>query len=838
MKNAVTVTIYTLMLGCAVYVSTAQTLDRGELRVTVSDAKGQIIPGAKSALSQKGTIIEVSETDANGTATFKSIVPGLYDLSVEKAGFAKQEKNNVAVDMRDVSALAIILEAGEVTAKVEVSGVPDNPNTVDAGSSPPVGNLQRKTLERLPLATKRVDESIPLIPGVIRSSTGEISINGAAEQQSSFLVNGLTVGDPNSGNFRLNLPVDAVDSVQVLAHPYSTEFGQFTGGITNIETRRGGDKFHFEINDFFPDFRFINGKIVGVRDDSPHLNINGPLIKDKLFFSQSLGYSISKDPVRGLTFPNNETKNEGQSYFTQLDFLKSSRHTQSFTLGYFPERLSFVGLDFFRPRSVTQNYKQKDMVATIRDNLAFKNGGLLQTSFSFKKFRANVWGQGSNDHNLRPTGEDGNYFASQARQSSRAELLGTYERPLVTRTAGVHNIKTGFNFIRVANKTKYAARPVNIFRADGTLAERTTFESSPKFSITNRTFAGFIQDRWAIRPNLSLEFGLRFEDQRIAREINLAPRLGFAWSPFSGDKTVVRGGIGYFYDKVPLNIRAFGSFPARTITRYSANGVIIIDQNRYENLLLITPTGAPLDFQTDRTNTGFVPENLTWNIQVDQTVNSRLSVRANYSHSRTTNLYIVEPRSDSFGRNAIVLGPSGRMSYDALELTARFVVTKKQPVYVSYVRSRSVGDLNELNSYFGDFASPIIRPNQYSNLGTSVPNRLLAWGSIALPRKIEISPILEWRTGFPFSILDQVQNYVGLRNAGNHRFPNFFSLDAELSKEFSLTKKYGFRISVRGFNLTDHFNPRNVRNNLRDPQFGAFLNSYRRFFTGGFDIIF
>ena len=807
------------------------------LRVTVADGQNLPVAGAKCSLVRDKKVVAQIQTDENGAAIFPAPASGDYVLTVEKEGFEKFEKNDLKIAAGAPLEISAILGVSTVSAQVNIENTADNANSVESGSSPPAGSIARQSLERLPLATKRVDEAIPLVPGVIRSSNGEISINGATEQQSAFRVNGLNVADPSTGNFRLNLPVDAVETVQVFRHPYSAEFGQFTGGLTNIETRRGGDKWHFEANDFLPDFRFHNGRFYGIQDDAPHVNFNGPLIKDKVFISQSLGYTISKQPVRGLTFPNNETKSEGQSVFTQIDSILSQTHSQTYTFGYFPEREQYIGLDFFRPQPVTPNYKQKDFVGTFRDNLSVGQG-LLQTSFSYKKFNANVWGQGNEDQNLTPTGESGNYFVVQNRRSSRFEFLEIYDFPPLKFFYGTHNLKAGFNFTSVSNRMNYAAHPVNVVRADGTLAERTTFENVPQFSVKNRTFTGFLQDRWIVRPNLSFDFGIRLEDQRIASERNFAPRVGFAWSPFKGDKTIVRGGIGFFYDKVPLNFRAFGNYPARTVTTFAANGQTVVSRIRYENILVDNIALFPLDFRTAKSEAGFVPENLTWNLQVDRIINEHLSLRANYIHSRTSKLYLVQPQTDFFGRSAIVLTPSGKTTYDAFELTAKFILPKNQPFYVSYVRSKARGDLNNFNDYFGDFGTPIVRQNQFSNLSTNVPNRLLAWGNIALPKKITVSPIFEWRSGFPYSIVDQNQNFVGLRNAAGQHFPKFLSLDAEISKDFKITKKYGVRLSLKGFNLSDHFNPRNLRNNLNDPQFGTFINSYRRYFTGGFDIIF
>ncbi len=369
---------------------------------------------------------------------------------------------------------------GTVSGSVTVSAPSEEATNVQAGASTAAGILQRQSLQRLPLAAARVDQALPLIPGVVRSSTGEISIEGANEQQSTLLVNGLNASDPASGNFRLNLPIDSVESVQVFQHPYTAEYGAFTGGVAAVETRRGKDHWHFEINDFLPDLRFKGGHIRGVAEDTPRVNFNGPLIKDRLFLSQSVSYSVAKQPVRGLPFPVNETKSESQSYFSQLDLVLTNRHTQTFTFGYFPQRDQFVNLDFFRPQPVTPNYKQKDFVVTVRDRYQVREG-LLQSAFSFKRFDADVWGQGDSEQTLTPTVEQGNYFATQARHSHRLELFEVYSSPPKHFLGAGHEIKIGFDFNNVDNLLNYSARPVNVVRQDETLAD----PSKPRTASTS-----------------------------------------------------------------------------------------------------------------------------------------------------------------------------------------------------------------------------------------------------------------------------------------------------------------------------------------------------------------
>jgi hypothetical protein len=185
---------------------------------------------------------------------------------------------------------------------------------------------------------------------------------------------------------------------------------------------------------------------------------------------------------------------------------------------------------------------------------------------------------------------------------------------------------------------------------------------------------------------------------------------------------------------------------------------------------------------------------------------------------------------------AHVLSGTGQSRYRQLELTAKLRLTAAGQLFLSYVRSRARGDVNDFNSYLGSFPTPILRVNQFANLPTDLPNRFLAWGIVPLPWKFRIAPSIEYRSGFPYAVTDAGQNYVGLPNQG--RFPNFFSLDARVSKDFTVSPKYTVRLSVSSYNLTSHFNPEAFHNNIADPAYGLFFGQRGRHFTADFDVIF
>ena len=189
--------------------------------------------------------------------------------------------------------------------------------------------------------------------------------------------------------------------------------------------------------------------------------------------------------------------------------------------------------------------------------------------------------------------------------------------------------------------------------------------------------------------------------------------------------------------------------------------------------------------------------------------------------------------------NEIVLNGNGSAHYREAELTAKVTAKNGQQLVFSYARSRSRGSLNTFDTFLGNFPTAIVRPDTYSNLPGDLPNRFLIWGRVD-PHlwSLTVLPIVEYRNGFAYATYNAVQNYVGTPYSGGTRFRNFFSADARIMKDFRISPKYAVRLSLSGFNLTNHFNPLAVHANLADPQYGAFFGNYRRRYRFDFEVIF
>jgi hypothetical protein len=275
------------------------------------------------------------------------------------------------------------------------------------------------------------------------------------------------------------------------------------------------------------------------------------------------------------------------------------------------------------------------------------------------------------------------------------------------------------------------------------------------------------------------------------------------------------------------------------VSTFAGDGTTVIGREEWSNVLAdaATPALFAVPQRDADSEQAFVPQSVSWNVQVDHTLRPGVTLRANFISSDTDNVFVVNPLTNAEGRRALVLSSTGQAVYHALEITGR-AGSGTRVLNVSFTRSRAIGDLNTFSTLFGDIPTPIVRANQESRLPTDAPNRLVAWGELALPRRWTLAPVFEIRSGFPYSVRNELQDFVGVRNGDATRFPTFMGLDVEVAKEVRLSKKYGARLSARIFNMTNHFNPRDIRANTADPGFGEFLSSYRRYVAGGFDIIF
>jgi hypothetical protein len=817
------------------------------LRVVTRDETDKPVAAVNLELKRDGIVVARSVTNENGEAVFAKPGAGTYEITALKDEFETLTQSDLKIAPGSpLEVRFIMVPKIKIGEKIEITASTATAPPLEQGGSPSF-DLQRNQVKDSAARPTNVADTLPLVPGIIRTDQGQLKISGSSENRSALLVNSADVTDPATGQFGLTVPVDVVNTISVFKTPYLAQYGRFTAGVVSVDTRRGGDKWNFELNDPFPEMRYLGGHLRGLREFTPRLNLNGPIFANKLFFSQGIEYRIAKRRVLALPFPVNETVSESVNSFTQFDYLASATHSITGTLHIAPRQAKFFNLDFFNERPVTPNFRARDYTGAIIDRWAIGEN-LLETTVAIKRAGIDVWAQGEQEMTLTPTGNDGNYFNSQDRRSSRYELLEILSlKPI--RNIGAHHLKFGAGFTRTHIDGIFRARPVNVRDTQGQLLRRFEFLGGDEFGRNDLEFAAFGQDHWLITPKLALDLGLRAERQGVTETVRLAPRAGLAWTPFSNQNTVLRGGFGLFYDRVPLNVYAFDKYPEQVITTYGPGGTITDGPRRFANIIdRVNASNTPFVIRGDTTG-NFAPYSATWTAEVEHAVSRILRIRFNYQSSNSYGLVTVTPKIAQ-GSDALVLGGVGQSRYRQFEVMSKFSWSEGQNLVLSYVRSRARGNLNEFNNYLGNFPYPIVRPDQFGNLPSDLPHRFLAWGMIKLPWKARVSPLIEWRSGLPYAAFDAGQNYVGQPFSDNTRFPSFFSIDARFIREFEINRVVesmfkrklkdptSVRVSVSVYNLTNHFNPPSIHSNIADPQFGLFFGQNKRRFRLDLDLIF
>jgi hypothetical protein len=425
----------------------------------------------------------------------------------------------------------------------------------------------------------------------------------------------------------------------------------------------------------------------------------------------------------------------------------------------------------------------------------------------------------------------GNAFNRSTRTANQFEVLPAFALAR-KRWHGSHELKVGTDIVHGYYDGTSHSDPIEVLREDRSLAEQIDFAGSNPLHASETEASEFVQDHWVLNDRLAVDSGLRVTTQSNGRSAAFAPRLGLIHSLGTERKTVLRAGAGFFYDRVPMLAATFLQNPTRVVTMYNQAGLAAGPSAVFENAYLDFDGASP----TIRTSgdPGTSPRNITWNAEVERELNSRTSLKLGYLQSQVSKLYVVMPWDEGPNADTVLgLSHTGDSRYREFQAGLHYRLGQRGDLNVTYLRSQAKGSLNTLSNIYVPFEQPIIRPNVNDYLASDIPDRLLSSGVFQLPHGFTISPVVDLHTGFRYSDVDVLDNYVGRPNS--QRFPTYFSLDMKIYRDFKLPgfaarrlKDHRFRIGLYSLNVTNHLNPRDVFNNIASPDFGHFVGFEHR----------
>jgi Carboxypeptidase regulatory-like domain len=802
---------------------------RGAVTTRGPDSQRVSVPGVSLTLrcqAAAGPEAEIT-TDEKGNYSFIKLAPGTCRLTASAQGFQSVSKD---IDIRagQYGELDIQLDLETITQKVEVQEHADKLSTESAA---PASKLQSEQLETLPLAERTFRDALRVVPGVVRTADGKLNIRGAAETQGMLQVNSVEATDPVTGAFSIRVPADAIQVLSTDKTPFDAGYGEFSGGLTTIETKPPSGDWKWKLSDFLPSIRGRAGHWVGYSEAVPRLTFGGPLLPGKLNFLEAFQYEMEKTPVRGLAWPRNETKTEGFNSYTSFQAFLSPRHVLSADINVFPRRIQFANITALIPQTASSDYGQRGMSGGLSDFYQFNSGAILKTGVRYTRFDSRARGQGTEDMLVTPDGWSGNFFNQWARQSNDLDAFSVFQFAPKD-WLGHHNLRIGSDLSYRSFTGQSASHAVQILRQDGSVAERIDFQSNGPLGASVTEGGVFVQDHWALNGHVAIDFGGRLTSQTVGRSAAFAPRLALAYSPAKHSKTVIRAGAGLFDGRVSLLDADFAHNPERIVSLFDQTGNLVGTPVALQNVYVANgtePLSSLIQRRPDKS-----PRTFLTNLEFDRQLSESSSFRLTYIYSRTYNLFVVNPvTGNPGGESFLTLSNSGVSQYHEFEATFHVQPVRRADLNISYIWSRNRGDLNTSSQIFVSFEQPVIRANVFGVAPSDVPNRFITWGILHLPWEMTLSPVFDIHSGLPYSNVDVLQNYAG--RPDGQRFPTFVSLDTRVYRDFHLplpgvnrSSRRKVRLGIYSINLTNHKNFRDVFSNVTSPFFGRFAGFEHR----------
>jgi len=775
-----------------------------KLVVKVVDETGVAVSDARLILKQSATQLVVrGQTDAGGIYEFSSLDPDSYELRIEKKGFYA----STTADFRVVETQTLEVTIYHQQEIAETVDVKVSPPAIDPEETALSQTVTSREILTLPYpSTRDYRKALPLIPGVLADTSDQIHLGGSATYQVLDELDGFNIRHPVSGLLELRLSPDVLRTIDVQTSRLSAEHGKGSGGILRLTTGMGDDRYRFSATNFLPSFQNTRG--LNISDWTPRATFSGPLRKKKAWFYNGVGAVYKLEIVPQL--PSNADRTTSLLVHNLLkgQVNLSQRHilTTSFLINSSNTRRN--GLSQFNPAETTTTLDESAYLVSLKEQFYSANGGLVEVGFAVNQFHSAEQPMGDLPFRLTPAGPSGNFFRTSAATTRRFQWIGNFSLPSVRS----HEIKFGIDLDLITLDQSVARRPIFIERRDGTVAREIAFTGGTASRRRNFESSAYVQDRWSISKSLLLEAGVRFDRDTIIKRLSVSPRLGATYLVRGRGNSKLSGGIGLYYDATNLDFVSRSLMEQRVDQFYAADG---------------TPAGPPLAtfFQVNEKNLK-VPRYLNWSVGLEQELpgETYLGIEFMQKHGRNVFAFFnVDGTGHSGG--GFSLGNARRDGYDGLQVTLRRAFKDNYSMLVSYIRSRARADA----VFEPSIDNPVFAQQAGGPLPWDTPNRLIFWGWVPLIKKFDLAYSLDWRNGFPFSVVNEQQQLVGTPNS--RRFPAYFTLNPHVERRFSLLGQY---LALRaGFNnVTNRQNPSLVNNNIDSPQFLTFGGTQHRAFTG------
>ena len=605
--------IFTAVVLCSVSGARAQSAAFATITGRALDPKGASVPSATvTATNTETGIKRTTQTTNEGLYRFENLPPGLYNVTLEAAGFTKAEVSGVKLqvgEQRDIN-FNLTLE-GQQQSVLVTSELP----LIESSKTDTSTVIDEKAVANLPTTTSFAglggisndyEGLAASAPGVRYDYTGlSFDILGPGAVNSRGLTVNLDGGNISdqvvSSRDALGASVEEVKEFQVLTNNYNAEYGQAGNVILNVITKSGTNAIHGDAHAYFrgrnlgaSDFFYNqtacdptltgpgscdNKADAGFPDSrapffkhEEGFTAGGPFVKDRLFWFASLERAAQAQPETLTPFGTSITTSTPTTellWSGKLDAKLTDKHQLNIRYNLQRDTTSNVIVQTgpaVDPSGLTSvvahdNVLNVGMVSTLTPHTVNEARFFWHRLLSQTPDVSIVPGE-----QLPGAYVGADFCCPQGAFQQRFQYIDN-----LSWSHGSHTMKAGMNISHFPYQSLFQQYHFGLYsnfaaggctntlfpQANGQCPTQFTTGAGPGFvSAFDTIYGAYLQDTWQFRPNIVVNYGLRYDYEDGAfrggpipgtngacfqsnglvpvcgkDKNNWQPRLGIAWSP-------------------------------------------------------------------------------------------------------------------------------------------------------------------------------------------------------------------------------------------------------------------------------------------------------------------
>lgn len=766
----------------------------------VLDPSGASIPNAVIKLTGPSGFTAQAASDSFGKFTIGAVVPGKYTLLVNATGFSAFQVRNITVT---TAGYGIKIRLAIATEKQTVEVTDAEAVTTDPNSS--VGAIVLKG-EDLNVLSDNPDD--------LQSDLQALAGPSAGPNGGEIFIDGFSGGKLP--------PKNSIREVRVNMNPFSAEYDRLGFGRIEVFTKPGSDRYRGNAMFGFGD-ESLNSRNPFAANRAPYqtrslgLNFGGPLTKKSSFFLDFDRRAVDENAIVNATIldanllatPFSQaivTPTRRWNFNPRVDYQLNAKNTLVFRYGFGKSENENQGIGQFSLPTRAYNTQDQDHSIQATETAVLSPNTINESRFQFLRSDTRQLGditvpsinvldaftgggaQIGDARTLRNSMEWTNItsinrgkhlwkFGGRVRSSSLEDRNPNGFGGSFTFTGGVapaldadNQLIPGVQAV-ITSLERY--RRTLVFQAQGLSAAQirafgggasqfSLTSGNPLANVSQADFGVFFEDAWRYRPNLTINYGLRYENQtNISSNMNFAPRASIAWgldgSNGKAAKTVMRLGGGIFYDRFQENLTL-------QATRFNGTNQLQYFVPSPDFFPSIPSTNTLAGYQTSLTTRQIAKDlQAPYVIQTVVGIDRQLpkSTTMSISFVQTRGLHTLRARNLNAplpGTTTQPLGSVGNVYYydSSGAFMQRQLMTNFNTRFRSnimlfgfYSYGHANGDTDGANTFP---ASTYDLSTEYGRSSFDIRHRILMGGNVRAKWGISLNPFVMYSTGAPFNI--------------------------------------------------------------------------------------